>query len=555
MDKQTLRAILKEKRSTLAPDEKKRKDAAVVERIAKSTLFQRASMLLIYAPLPGEINLLPLVRLSRQMGKPVAFPRCDTETNTMQFYLLKPDARLTEGAYRIPEPPADAPICVPDKAALCILPALTFDPTGARLGYGKGYYDRFLETYPGITVGAVYEAMMVKSVPTEPHDKAVSFVFTERRVLDCRTEEKDEKTTHVPAKKHDGGLWEQICQRVRATAKELRARIGGGTGERSLAPTDEEETKTPHSAQATGVRALHMPPILVASVLCLLLLSRLIDTHLTDRNNEYAVVVLLQVLIFLIPAVIYGKLRGEAFPTRIRLRLPRPDHLWFSVCMLAVMITGGMLCEILTGGIASLSGNFTLYDTFVARLNGNVAETVYVILAYAVLPAFCEELIFRSILCAEYERYGVGVAIAASALFFACLHFSFPLLLTYLLLGALLAAAMYTTRSFLTAVILHLCYNLFCLFGQPYLSAFYVNAGSNEIFIFCLVVIFLLFGAFAVGEARKIYHRYANRNLDSSYTRPIPMRQLPRTFFFAMLSPATGVCLAIWLIMAVINLL
>ena len=539
MEKQELRARLKQKRASIPPEQKKAMDAAIVKRIAASDEFRNASVLLLYAPMPTEVNLLPLVRLARKNQKPVAFPRCDTETNTMRFYILDPNARLIPGAYNIPEPPADAPICEPDRHALCILPALTFDPSGARLGYGKGYYDRFLSTFPGITAGAVYESLLVKKLPTEAHDRAVSLLFTDRAVRKCSDRETAVLTEEKPTAR--------IRQKASVVWKALVSRIHAS---KSLSVAEAENGAVP----ADKVRALHMPPILVCATFLLLLLSRLIDTHLTDRNNEYAVVILLQILIFVIPAVIYGKLRGDQFPDRIRMRVPRPEHLWFTVCMLIVMMSGGMLCGILTGGISSLSGNFTLYDTFVARMNGGVLETVYVVLAYGILPAFCEELVYRSILCAEYEHFGVGVSVAASAIFFAMLHFSFPHFLTYLLLGALLAGAMYTTRAFFTAFLLHLCYNLFCLFGQPYLSAFYVNAGSNEIFIFCLVVLFLLFAAFATGEARKIYHRYARQNLDSSYTDPTPVRELPKKFFYALLSPATAVCAAIWLVMAILNI-
>jgi 5,10-methenyltetrahydrofolate synthetase len=185
MTKQELRAALKKRRAEIPTDERREMDGRIVANLAASELFQNASALLVYAPLDGEINLLPLVRIARERGIPVAFPRCDVETNTMRFYCLLPTARLTEGAYRIPEPPDDAPLCEPDARALCILPALSFDPRGARIGYGKGYYDRYLATFPGIRVGAVYSKMILKTVPAEPHDLPVSFLVTERGIRAC----------------------------------------------------------------------------------------------------------------------------------------------------------------------------------------------------------------------------------------------------------------------------------------------------------------------------------------------------------------------------------
>ncbi|MBO5294417.1 MAG: 5-formyltetrahydrofolate cyclo-ligase [Clostridia bacterium] len=562
-EKKRLRAVLKERRSSLTAEQKKEWDRAIVERIAASEQYRRANVILLYAPMSGEIDLLPLVRLARRDGKAVAFPRCDTETCTLRFHLLEAGTRLERGAYGIAEPPEAAPLCKTDENTLCILPAPTFDPTGARLGYGKGYYDRFLESFSGITVGAVYQMMMIKRVPTEAHDKRVLTVFTERGRIRCDemakkalsetqnetketvSDEKKQPSEMISLKRRFSdllGQWKGKMQHQPQTA--LTAETGDATG----------KTGNESAGARRPSRAPHAPAVLVAVTFVLLLLSRLIDTTLADRNNEYVIVILLQLLIFLVPAVVYGYLRGEAFSSRMRIRAPKLKHLWLTACVLVVMISGGLLFGILTGGVSSLTGNFTLYDIFVARSNGTAAQTLYVVLAYGVLPAFCEEMIYRAILCCEYERFGVGVSIAVSAVFFAMLHFSFPLFLSYLLLGAILAGAMYTTRSFVTVFLLHLGYNLFCLFGQPYLSAFYINAGSNEIFIFCLVVLFLLFSAFAVGEARKIYHVYARENADSSYTVSVPVKQLPKSLVSAVLSPACAVCAVIWLVMSIINL-
>ena len=186
MTKQELRALIKEKRAKISPEEKKQRDAAIRARILASPVFLEASSLLIYAPREQEINLLPLCRAAWERGIPVGFPRCDTATSTLQFCCLEPNGRLVKGAYGIYEPPIDAPPCPIDAHTLCILPGLTFDPTGGRLGYGKGYYDRFLATFPGVRAAAIYESLLVKHVPTEPHDRPVALLFTEHECWDCR---------------------------------------------------------------------------------------------------------------------------------------------------------------------------------------------------------------------------------------------------------------------------------------------------------------------------------------------------------------------------------
>lgn len=535
MDKITLRGILLQKRAEFSPEDKKRMDRDIATGMLDSPFFQNASMLLIYAPMEKEINLLPLAHMARKRGLPIAFPRCDKESGRMQFYILPEGQKLTPGAYGIPEPPEDAPLCVPDEHALCVVPALSYDLSGHRIGYGKGYYDRYLATFPGVAIGAAYASMLLKSVPTEPHDRAVDWLFTERGVYRCGEDAQAEEkpiSKEAPQKEEQDRPtpeWKQIYDRLMNGSR----RFGGG--------------------KEGNLKPLHAPLFLVLCNFVLLLLSRLIDARLLDRDSEFVGIILIQVLIFIIPAILYCKIRGESFSERIRLRPPRLSHLPFLLYLLVVMIAGSLLTSILTGGIRSLEGNFTLYDTFVAR-TGTPAETVYAILAYALLPAVGEELTYRSILCSEYEGRGVGVSIIASALLFSMLHFSFAHFLTYLFLGALLACAMYATRSFLAPILLHVCYNIFCLFGQPYLSAFYVNAGSNEIFIFCLVVLFLLFAAFAAGEARKIYHIHAKKNISSNYTTALPWRRLPATLLESLLSPVAAVCLLVWLITSIVNL-
>jgi len=545
MTKQELRASVKARRAKIPPEEQKKRDRAIVERIAASEVFASATSLLIYAPGEGEINLLPLVSLAWKRGIPVGFPRCDTQSTTISFYQLQPGQRLVRGAYRIPEPPPEALPCPIDEGTLCILPGLTFDPMGNRLGYGKGYYDRFLSKFPGMRAAAVYESLLVKRVPTEEHDRPVALLFTEHECWDCRLAPPPPELREKGAPTKKESPVKQAIARIRA----LFSKKEPQSDTRLPVVATEREDAAPPLFEGT----LHLPAALVGVIYLLLILPRLLHSAVSGTAWEWVVVILLQLLIFALPAALYlWKFCSKDFLQRLKLRPPRLTQIWFLFCMLAVMISGSLLCEILTGGIASLTGNFTLYDSFVAKASGG-GEIVFLILAYCLLPALCEELVFRGILCAEYDRYGAVISITLSSLFFAMLHFSFPLFLNYLVLGALLAAVWYATRSLIATAILHFLYNLFCLLGQPYLSAFYVRAGSNEIFLFCLITVFLLFSAFAAGEARKIYHVYANKCPDEA---PVvtPWRRLPRQALRSIASPTVAACLVIWLTLSLVLL-
>ncbi len=537
LTKEQLRPLLKERRKSIVGEARANAEAELVRHIAESSAFCKAHTVLLYAPHGSEPNLLPLVRLARKANKKIAFPRCNTAEHTIRFFYLEESARLREGAYGIYEPAEDAPECFPDKDTLCIVPALSFDLKGNRLGSGLGYYDRFLSHFEGTTMGVSFSELLLQRVPCEEHDIPVSVLVTEKGVRVCTS---DGQADEPQATTADGSRSEkQLRFQGKRLLQGLKAWWNGGTA-------DEDGSNRP-------LKPLHMPPTLVFSVFLLLLLSKILEPSLLDKNSEYIGVILLQLLIFIFPAIVYSSIRGEAFRKRMRISVLRPEHLWLLLCLLMLMVSGSLLLSILTGGISSLSGNFTLYSAFVAHVGEEPKQMVFALLAYALLPALCEELIFRSFLCAEYEQYGVAVSVTVSAVFFSMLHGSFALFFTYLYLGALLAVSIYATRSLFAPILLHFFYNLFCLFGQPYLSAFYLYAGSNEIFIFCLGVIFLLFAAFAAGEARKIYHLYAKANLDSSYTVSLTFREYPHRLLHAVASPAVLLCIVYFLVIASIS--
>lgn len=590
-EKAAYRAKLKEQRDHIPASVRKRLDAALVKKIAASPEFLSASGVLLFAPIGSECNLLGLVRIAREKNIPVYFPVSDPSAYTLIFRELREGDKLAKGTYGIPEPPEASPILEPDERTLCVLPALAFDVFGNRIGYGKGFYDRFLASFPGVSFGAVYRGMIPSTaLPVGLYDQPVSYVFTETERIDARLNRRRGAQASSNAKHSALSMRFQTLIRRIKNAKITAAVTGAFSSLFSaLRPRKEDPDPTPESsvqalpalpseigsssdsssetssdsrpvsfreglrAFVSGQKPLHAPLLLTLSVFVLLLLSRLLDSVLIDRGNEALGVILLQIFIFVIPALLYCSIKGESFPKKLRMKPIRPEHLWFCLCLLIVMITGSLLLCILTGGISSLVGNYTLYDTFVARISGgNLSETFYVILAYGILPAFCEELVFRLILCASFESRGVPVAILAESLLFSMLHFSFPLFPSYFFLGILLGFSLYVTRSGLSVFLLHLLYNLFCLFGQPCLSSFYVRAGSTEIFLFLLVFLFLLFSAFLAGEARKIFHIYSISSLSSSYTVPISAKSVPAALLSSLFSPFFAVILVLWIVFAIL---
>ena len=288
--------------------------------------------------------------------------------------------------------------------------------------------------------------------------------------------------------------------------------------------------------------------LLVLSTYLLLLFSRLIDTAWLSHDNEYLGVVLLQILIFLIPGLIYCKLRGTAFTERLRLCLPRPSHILFLVSALVVLVSGCLLISIVTGGIGTLDDGFTLYDTFSAKGAGGVGDVLYLLLAYAVLPAICEEFIYRGVLCVTLEERGLLPTVLYSALAFGMLHFEFSHLPVYVFAGLLLCAVLYCTRSLAATMLVHLLYNVFGLFGQPALTTFYRYTDSTALFSFLLTFVFLLSAVVFCGEAARIYRAYSRAGVAAPYRVDLPREELPDRLRRTLLPPVGLVCIVVYIL-------
>ena len=300
--------------------------------------------------------------------------------------------------------------------------------------------------------------------------------------------------------------------------------------------------------------------VLVLFIYALLLFSRLIDSAFLSRESEYLSIILLQLLIFPIPAYLYIRLKPREFTKSLRLGGLRLSHLFLILSASLVLICGctllGMLC-----GMMTAQPSFTLYDTFASVNDGSAGATIRLVLAYGLLPAFCEELVFRGIICAEHEKHGILYASAVSSLFFAFLHFDLTALPVYLFAGMLLSLVMYVTRSSVAAMVVHLCYNLFGIFVQAGLSGYCRSTGGVGLLVVLLISLLLLSAACFCGEVARILRRRARadlldnpEDLSTPGLNRIPAKKWPKTLLLAFASPAGIGAVALWLVGVVMNL-
>ena len=142
-------------------------DRAVTQAVLESEAYRRAQTVFLYASMPHEIDTRLILQNAWQAGKSVALPRCEAN-HTMTFYKVDGEAALRAGAYGIQEPCETCVAVFPQAGDLCIVPALAVDMLGNRLGFGGGYYDRFLQRFPVATMALCYT--LCDPLPTEPWD-------------------------------------------------------------------------------------------------------------------------------------------------------------------------------------------------------------------------------------------------------------------------------------------------------------------------------------------------------------------------------------------------
>ena len=186
--KNALRAKYKQQRQALPADVKENWDSAIARRVRSLWQYTRCEWLLIYVSTSIEVDTHRLIEQALQDGKKVAVPRCVPGTRDMEFYRITAMDQLQIGSFGVLEPSPDPQNLVGKVSkALCVVPAFCYDRFGFRLGYGKGYYDRFLSTYEGRLIGICYQDCIIGRLPHGRYDRAVELVVTEQRLYKIET--------------------------------------------------------------------------------------------------------------------------------------------------------------------------------------------------------------------------------------------------------------------------------------------------------------------------------------------------------------------------------
>ena len=175
MDKKALRRSIREQKRAMTEEEITQRSEALGRLFLASPAYQAAKTIYGYLPYNQEVRTVPMLAQALRDGKQVAVPKVYGED--MKFILLTDLTQVAKGYAGIPEPIADGPIA-DDPTALVLMPGLAFDPQGHRIGYGGGFYDKFLAAEPNHpTLALCYDFQMLPHLDTEEFDIPVDTVL------------------------------------------------------------------------------------------------------------------------------------------------------------------------------------------------------------------------------------------------------------------------------------------------------------------------------------------------------------------------------------------
>lgn len=185
MEKSKLRQNMIKKLRDLDPQTKSLVEKKLAEQLITSKQWMQADIIALTISKPLEWSTKAIIEAGWKMGKTIVVPKCEPEKKQLHFYEFTSYDDLETVYYGLKEPKADENKFVPkENIDLIIVPGLVFDQQGYRIGFGGGYYDRFLEGFSGVTLSLIAEFQLIPSVPKESFDIPVQDIITNERLVE-----------------------------------------------------------------------------------------------------------------------------------------------------------------------------------------------------------------------------------------------------------------------------------------------------------------------------------------------------------------------------------
>lgn len=185
--KNQIRGQIKSQRLALASQQIDEASRVISQKLVTLERFKASSIIFLYAAKKEEVQTRYVFDLAKNMNKQIAFPKVCNKTKTMSFYLVDNLDELVTNTYGrmvLDEPdPSKHLAIIPNNETVMIAPGLVFDYNKNRIGYGGGFYDKYLDKYPVYVIGVCFEIQIVETSQSEPFDKPVDLIVSEKQII------------------------------------------------------------------------------------------------------------------------------------------------------------------------------------------------------------------------------------------------------------------------------------------------------------------------------------------------------------------------------------
>lgn len=217
-----------------------------------------------------------------------------------------------------------------------------------------------------------------------------------------------------------------------------------------------------------------------------------------------------QAAAYFLPLALYGLLFGNISIKRMRFSLPTAVSVPSQILLAVILLLGSALVSMLSIrlGFASAGDTVSL---------GIGAPSISLLIVFAVVPAICEEIVFRGVIMSSFEGCGISPAVIGTSLLFAFAHMSIERFPVYFFSSVVLCFVVYVSRSIIAAIVIHSVYNIAALTMGDYLSGVASHLESFSLLFIVMLFLLWIFAVVALTEISRVYRSYAEKGLDSKY--------------------------------------
>ena len=275
----------------------------------------------------------------------------------------------------------------------------------------------------------------------------------------------------------------------------------------------DKNTATPKVETERGNGAA-LPLFLCLACMTVCLAACLIDAFVHPLGSGLLAPVIVELLAIALPCylalmAVYPQRSATRTAQALGFRAIKAKYIFFIIFSALFMMSASMLISILLGGVSSAAEGLTLLGTFTAGQNEFSVSWPYLVLVYAVVPALAEEVLLRGIVFSELRGVGFAARATVSAVMSALIGFSLGGAIPAIFVSLCVSFVLYTTESLWACVAVHFLFNLYRLYIEGNVAAYYESTSSSLLILTVLCVALLIFGALFFAESSKLYRERA----------------------------------------------